>query len=68
MNTYVLYKGEVRKLLRDRSHEGDPKWWFTQLAEVDAMGRPLLRWVYAKDCTLLDPALNVLFEEKEDER
>lgn len=67
MDTYVLYKGEVRKLLRKQLHASNTEEWLTQLTERDPMGRRLIRWVPAKDCTLLDPALNVLFEEKEND-
>lgn len=66
MSEYVLFRDEVRKLIRKENY-GDPRFWLTEFIEVDAMGRKLLRWVPAKDCTLLDPALNVLFERKEDE-
>ena len=62
MDRYVLYKNEVRKLLRKENDE-----WLTLLTERDPMGRRLIRWVRAKDCTPLDPALNVLFERNEDE-
>lgn len=66
MAEYVLVKNEVRKLLR-KEHYGDPKLWLTQLTEMDAMGRYLIRWVPASDCTVLDNALNVLFERKHHE-
>lgn len=61
MDRYILYKNEVRKLLRKENDE-----WLTLLTERDPMGRRLIRWVPAKDCTLLDPALNILFERNED--
>jgi len=60
---YVLYMGEVWALNR-QDHFGDKALWHISAINTKAIWN---RWVPAKDCTLLDPALNVLFERKEDE-
>lgn len=65
MNRYVLYQGEVWRLL-NTDHNGDTKLWRIGIAEL---GEKIWnRWVPADKCTLLDPALNVLFERKENGR
>ena len=65
MNRYVLFEGEVWRLL-NTDHGGDTKLWRIGIAEL---GEKIWnRWVPADKCTLLDPALNVLFERKENGR
>lgn len=65
MNRYVLYQGEVWRLL-NTDHNGDTKLWRIGIAEL---GEKIWnRWVPADKCTLLDPALNILFERKENGR
>ena len=61
---YVLYGSEVWVLKR-QDHYGDASLWYISAIDTKAIWN---RWVPAKDCTLLDPALNVLFMEKENER
>ena len=65
MDEYALVKNEVRKVIR-KEHFGDSTLWLTLVLKKDVFGRELVRWVPAKDCTPLDPALNILFERKED--
>lgn len=59
---FVVFSGEVWRLIR-REHYGDPTLWMIQAINTKSTW---LRWVPAVDCTLLDPALNVLFERKDD--
>lgn len=66
MAEYALVNNEVRKVIR-KEHFGDSMLWLTVILEKDVFGRELIRWVPSKDCVLLDPALNVLFERKYDE-
>jgi hypothetical protein len=60
---FVLFHGDVWKLLR-REHYGDPTLWMIQAINTKSTW---LRWVPATECSMLDPALNVLFMEKENE-
>ena len=60
---YVLFKGEVWALNR-QDHYGDATLWYISAINTKAIWN---RWVFAADCTLLDPALNVLFERKEND-
>ena len=67
MEEYVLYKNEVRRVIRKDRDANPTLMWLTVILKKDVLGRELVRWVPAKDCIPLDPALNVLFERKEDE-
>ena len=58
---YVLYQGDVWALYR-QDHFGDDTMWLVSAINTKAIWN---RWVPAKDCIVLDPALNVLFERKE---
>lgn len=63
MKKYVLFEGEVWQLMRP-DHFGDSELWYLSTTKPKMNWN---RWVIAKNCTLLDPALNVLFERKEDD-
>ena len=58
---YVLYRGDVWALHR-KDHFGDDTMWLVTAINTEAVWN---FWVNARDCTLLDPALDVLFERKE---
>jgi hypothetical protein len=58
---YVLFRGDVWILLR-KDHFGDESIWHIQADHPHAIW---MRYVDASLCTELDPALNVLFERKE---
>lgn len=64
MDRYVLFEGEVWRLWAI-NHSGDKKLW--RLSLVSSTGRIWNRWVPADKCTLLDPALNILFKEKQND-
>jgi hypothetical protein len=65
MKEFVLFKGEqVCQVLR-KDHYGNKDMWLVQKVDVDGTDR--LNYVFAKDCVPLDPALNILFERKENE-
>lgn len=61
---YALVYGEVGRVVR-KNHFGDKELWMLDMA-IDNTSI-LLRWVPAKECTPLDPSLNVLFERKEND-
>lgn len=63
MNKYYLVKGDVVVVIRG-DHYGDPHYWLVCSVEKPMSGRRLY-YVNADWCTPLDPALNVLFERKE---
>ena len=60
MKQFVLYNGEVWEVVREDC-QGDETHWLLDSAE----DRIKLRFVPREDCAPLDPALNVLFERKE---
>lgn len=59
MSKFVLWEGDVWKLIR-REHFGDETLWL--LAAINTKAH-WARWANANKCTLLDPALNILFEK-----
>lgn len=64
MNRFVLFEGEVWRLWAT-DHGGDKKLW--RLSLVSSDGKIWNRWVPADKCIELDPALNVLFKEKQND-
>lgn len=59
MKEFVLFQGEVWEVMR-KDHFNDDRLW--HLRNVNDTGRVWNRWVTARSCVPLDPALNVLFE------
>jgi hypothetical protein len=59
MDQFVLFRGEVGKVLR-KEHFGDDTLWMVQTLRVGIHQM----WVPAKECIPLDPALNILFKEQ----
>lgn len=62
MNEFALVNGNVFKVIR-KDHFGDETLWMVQGIDMGIYQR----WVPAHDCIPLDPALNVLFERKEND-
>lgn len=64
MDRFVLFQKEVWRIVA-WDHGGDKKLWRVSL--VDSEGVIWNRWVPADKCIELDPALNVLFKEKQND-
>lgn len=64
MNEFALLNGEhvVRVIRKD--HYGDTEFWLIDYMHNSAHHMGFVR---GEDCTLLDPALNVLFERKDND-
>ena len=62
MSEYYLVKGDVVMAIR-KDHYGDPFYWL--VCSMEERPKQRLYYVNADWCTPLDPALNVLFERKE---
>jgi hypothetical protein len=63
MNEYALVHGQdIGRVIR-KDHFGNHTLWMLDMAFDQAHHH--LRWVPAKHCVSLDPALNILFERKE---
>jgi hypothetical protein len=58
---YVLYEDKVWILLR-KDHYGDESIWHIRAIHEHAIW---MRYVKASTCIELDPALNILFERKD---
>lgn len=65
MKQFVLYEGNVWEVVREDC-QGDKTHQLVYAVERSVFHGRSLRFVPVKDCTPLDPALNVLFEEKND--
>ena len=61
MKKFVLYGGDVWEVIR-QDCQGDKSHWL-----VNSVDGIKLLFVPVKDCTPLDPALNILFERKDDD-
>ena len=65
MAEYVLVQGrDVAQVIR-KSHHDDDTYWLVKFLDADAGDR--LGFTRAEWCEPLDPALNILFERKEDD-
>lgn len=62
MEKFVLYEGKVWRVIREE-HYGDERLCLATQVE----GQKNTYWVSVAKCEPLDPALNILFERKENE-
>jgi len=62
MEYALVYGREVYAVMR-KDHYGDKSLWLVCSLDPNASQR--LSYVHAKHCEVLDPALNILFERKD---
>lgn len=63
MSEFALLNGKYVVRVIRKDHYGDKAFWLVKYAEhLHHMG-----FVEAKDCTPIDPALNILFERKQND-
>lgn len=65
MANYYLARGNVVMVIR-KDQYGDPNYWLVCSVE-QPVGNRRLYYTHAENCVPLDPALNILFERKDDD-
>jgi len=66
MAEYVLLYGKAVVRVIRKDHHGDKRYWLIDYMDNSAPPHHI-GFVNKEDCTLLDPALYVLFERKDDD-